>query len=168
MLSRAIKQPAADYAKRKLFEPLHIDNYTWLSDSEGHLHGETGLNVTARDLVKIGILYLQLGRWEGKQIVSESYVRESISAHNGGGPPLNASYGYQWWVRKTAAGPNAFFAAGYRGQLIYIVPEQNLVIAVAADSIPGGSLKLVDDFALPAAARLSGTAPCIVQPGRTQ
>jgi CubicO group peptidase (beta-lactamase class C family) len=168
VLSRAIKQPAADYAKRKLFNPLRIDNYTWLSDSEGFLHGETGLNVTARDMAKIGILYLQQGRWDGHQIVSENYVRESISTHNGGGPPLNAAYGYQWWINKTTTGLDAFFAAGYKGQLVYIVPEQNLVIAVAADSIPGGSQKLINDVALPAVAHLSGTAPCIVQLGRSR
>jgi CubicO group peptidase (beta-lactamase class C family) len=167
VLSRAIKQRAADYAKRKLFEPLRIDNYTWLSDSEGHLYGEMGLNISARDMAKIGILYLQHGRWDGKQIVSESYVRESTSAHNGGGPPVNASYGYQWWVSKTATGLNAFFAAGYKGQLISVFPEQNLVIAVAADGTPGGSRKLMNDVALPAAARLSATAPCIVQFGRS-
>jgi len=147
---------------------LDIDSYGWLSDSEGHLYGETGLNITARDMAKIGILYLQHGRWDGKQIVSESYVRESVSAHNSGGPPLNASYGYQWWVGKTTTGLGAFFAAGYRGQLIYVVPEQNLVIAVAADSIVGGSQKLVNDVALPAAAQLSGAAPCIVQLGQSR
>jgi CubicO group peptidase (beta-lactamase class C family) len=168
VLSRAIKQRAADYTKRKLFEPLQIDNYTWLSDSEGHLYGEIDLNVTARDMAKIGILYLQHGRWDGKQIVSDSYVRESTSTQNSGGLPLNASYGYQWWVSKTATGLDTFFAAGYRGQLIYVVPEQNLVIAVAADSIPGGSQKLVNDVALPAAAHLSETAPCIIQLGRSQ
>jgi CubicO group peptidase (beta-lactamase class C family) len=168
VLSRAIKQRAADYARRKLFEPLRIDNYTWLSDSEGHLHGEMGLNITARDMTKVGILYLQHGRWDGKQIVSESYVRESTSAHNGGGPPVNASYGYQWWVRRTATGLNAFFAAGYKGQLISVFPEQNLVIAVASDGTPGGSRQLINEVALPAAARLSATAPCIVELGRSK
>jgi CubicO group peptidase (beta-lactamase class C family) len=167
VLSRAIRQRAADYAKRRLFEPLRIENYTWLSDSEGHLYGEMGLNITARDMAKIGILYLKHGQWDGKQIVSDGYVSESIAPHNSGGPPLNASYGYQWWVGKTTTGFDAFFAAGYKGQLIYIVPEQNLVIAVAADSTPGGSQKLVNDVALPAAAQLSANAPCIVQLGRS-
>jgi CubicO group peptidase (beta-lactamase class C family) len=105
VLSRAIKQPAADYAKRKLFDPLRIDNYTWLSDSEGFLHGESGLNITARDMTRIGILYLQHGRWDGKQIVSERYARESTSTHNKGGPPLNAAYGVPMVGQQDAGWP---------------------------------------------------------------
>lgn len=167
ILSRATRQRAAEYAKRKLFEPLRIDNYTWLSDSEGYLYGEAGLNLTARDMAKIGILYLQHGRWDGKKVVSSSYVQEATSTHNSGGPPLNTPYGYQWWIGKTATGFDAFFAAGFRGQLIYVVPGQDLVIAVASDSATGGSLKLVGEIALPALAQLPATAPCIVELGRS-
>jgi CubicO group peptidase (beta-lactamase class C family) len=64
VLSKAIKQDAGDFAKRKLFDPLAIVNYTWYADSDGYLHGESGLHLTARDMAKLGILYLQHGRWE--------------------------------------------------------------------------------------------------------
>src|SRR5947209_8633114 len=73
VLSEAIKQDAGAFAKRKLFDPLGIANYTWYADSEGYLHGESGLHLTARDMAKIGILYLQQGRWGDTQIVSAAY-----------------------------------------------------------------------------------------------
>ena len=60
VLSATIKQNVADFAKQKLFVPLHIDNYTWHSDTEGYLHGEYGLYLTARDMAKIGALYLNM------------------------------------------------------------------------------------------------------------
>src|SRR4051812_28092586 len=79
VLSKAIRQDAGDFAKRKLFDPLQITNYTWYADSEGYLHGEVGLHLTARDMAKIGILYLQQGRWGDAQVVSDGYVRDSTT-----------------------------------------------------------------------------------------
>jgi CubicO group peptidase (beta-lactamase class C family) len=166
VLSKAIKQSAADFAKQKLFDPLHIDNYTWPADSEGYLHGESGLSLTARDMAKIGLLYLDRGRWGDAQIVSEDYVRDSTSRHNDGGPPVNAAYGYQWWISETNANFDAFFAAGHKSQLIYVVPGRDLVAAVSADSIPGGSPKLINHVVLPAVARLSGPPSCAARFGK--
>jgi CubicO group peptidase (beta-lactamase class C family) len=163
VLSRAIKRDAGDFAKRKLFDPLGIANYTWYADSDGYLHGESGLHLTARDMAKIGILYLQHGRWGDTQIVSADYVRDSTTRHNDGGPPVNASYGYQWWISKNG---NVFFASGLHSQLISVTPKTDLVLAIAADSIPGGTGKFVNDVVLPATAGLPDSAPCVVQVGQ--
>jgi CubicO group peptidase (beta-lactamase class C family) len=163
LLSKAIKQDAADFAKRKLFEPLQITNYTWYADSEGYLHGEFGLHLTARDMAKIGVLYLQHGRWGETQIVSSDYVRDSTTRHNDGGPPANAGYGYQWWISKNG---NVFFASGKNGQLISVTPQRNLVLAFAADSIPGGAGDFVRNVVLPIADGLPDPAPCVLQVGQ--
>jgi CubicO group peptidase (beta-lactamase class C family) len=163
VLSKAIKQDAGDFAKRKLFDPLGIVNYTWYADSDGYLHGETGLHLTARDVAKIGILYLQHGRWGDTQIVSADYVRDSTTRHNDGGPPVDAGYGYQWWISKDG---NVFFASGIHSQLISVTPKTDLVLAIAADSIPGGSGKFVKDVILPITDGLPNSAPCVVQVGQ--
>jgi CubicO group peptidase (beta-lactamase class C family) len=163
VLSKAIKQDAGDFAKRKLFDPLGIANYTWYADSEGYLHGERGLHLTARDMAKIGILYLQHGRWGEKQIVSADYVQDSTTRHNDGGPPVNAGYGYQWWISKNG---NVFFAAGRNDQLISVTPKRDLVLAVAADTIPGGTVRFVMNAVLPITAELPDPAPCVVQVGQ--
>src|SRR6185437_15881385 len=169
VLSHAIKQNAADFARRKLFDPLQISNYSWPSDTEGYLHGESGLLLTARDMAKIGLLYFHHGRWGDRQIVSDAYVQDSTTRHSDGGPPVKvAGYGYQWWVSQTRSGADAFFASGYKSQLIYVVPKLDLVVAVSANSVLGGSEKLIADVVLPAVADRAGMAPCIAQlgPGR--
>jgi CubicO group peptidase (beta-lactamase class C family) len=163
VLSKAIKQDAGEFAKRKLFDPLGIANYTWYADSEGYLHGESGLHLTARDMAKIGVLYLQHGRWGEKQIVSDSYVRDSTTRHNDGGPPLHAGYGYQWWISKNG---NVFFASGKNSQFISVTPNRNLVLAFAAESIPGGAGGFVRNVVLPMTDELPDQAPCAAQVGQ--
>jgi CubicO group peptidase (beta-lactamase class C family) len=163
VLSKAIKQDAGDFARRKLFDPLQITNYTWYADSEGYLHGEIGLHLTARDMAKIGMLYLQHGRWGDTQIVSADYVRDSTTKHNDGGPPVNAGYGYQWWISKNG---NVFFASGLHDQLISVTPKRDLVLAIAADSISGGTASFVRNVVLPITAELPDSAPCVVQIGQ--
>src|SRR5882757_2478405 len=149
--------------------PLRTASYraprtdTRYADSDGNLHGEIGLHLTAGDMAKIGILYLQHGRWGDTQIVSADYVQDSTTRHNDGGPPLSAGYGYQWWISKNG---NVFFASGKKSQLISVTPKTNLVLAFAADSIPGGSGSFVSNVVLPIAAEFPDSAPCVVEVGQ--
>jgi CubicO group peptidase (beta-lactamase class C family) len=168
ILSRAIKQNTERFAQDELLKPLHIDNYDWLSDAAGHLFGETHLKLTARDMAKIGLLYLQHGRWGDKQIVSESFVADSTTKHNDGGPPTNAGYGYLWWISRTKTNLPAFFAAGLGSQAIYVVPKLDIVVAVSADGIPGGSQNFINDVILPAEASLPPLAPCVARLAATE
>ncbi len=160
-LTRAIKQDARRFAQRNLFGPLHIENYDWTVDADGHLIGATSLFLTARDMAKIGVLYLQQGRWGESQIVSAAFVRNSTTKQSEGGPPSNTAYGYFWWISKTSTGEDAFFAAGQNDQLVYVVPRRDLVVALAAESIPGGGTRLLNDVVLPAAGEKS--APCLAR-----
>jgi CubicO group peptidase (beta-lactamase class C family) len=168
VLTRAIRQDARGFARRNLFDPLRIDNYDWTVDADGHLIGATSLFLTARDMAKVGVLYLRQGRWGDKQIVSKAFVLDSTTRQSEGGPPSNAAYGYFWWIGKTKTGDDAFFAAGQNDQLVYVVPKLDVVVALAAESIPGGSVSLANDLVLPAAAQLPKSAPCLARfaPGR--
>ncbi len=152
MLTKRIGQSAAGFAQTKLFDSMDIRNYTWLDDGDGHSVGAYGLWMTARDMAKIGVLYLQRGRWTGKQVVPESFVASSTRKQNDGGPPFYGAYGYFWWIKPTKSGPMAFFAAGSDGQLIYGVPKLDLVIVIASDKSPeGGVVAFANDVILPAA-----------------
>jgi CubicO group peptidase (beta-lactamase class C family) len=168
ILSLAINQNTERFAQDELFNPLRIGNYDWLSDAAGHLFGETHLKLTARDMAKIGLLYLQHGRWKDRQIVSESFVADSTTKQNDGGPPTNAGYGYLWWISRTKTNLPAFFAAGLGSQAIYVVPKLDIVVAVSADGIPGGSQNFINDVILPAEASLPPLAPCVARLAATE
>jgi len=162
-LSRAIGQDAGRFAKQNLFDPLGIKTYTWVADAGGQLIGESDLYLTARDMAKIGVLVLRRGRWGRRRIVSDAYIADATTKHSDGGPPIDAAYGYLWWINKTRANLDAFFAAGIRSQLIYVVPKRDLVVAVAAETIPGGGQSFLDDVILPAEAATPSAAPCLAR-----
>ena len=160
ILARAVGEKVPDFARRELFSPLGIDGFEWRADLDGHVPGHSGLRLTARDMAKIGVLYLQQGRWRDTQLVSTGYVLEFTRRHSEGGAPLKAAYGYLWW--KSNGRHDAYFAAGANSQLIYNVTDRNLVVALSSTaSVPGGSQRFVNEVVLPAEATLSAQAPCI-------
>jgi len=136
MLSAATGQTIADYMHQKLCEPLGMESPGyWVLDSAGVELALGGLNLTARDFAKIGELYRNAGVWKGKQIVTESWVAESIrsdSAHLQpgkvivGGHVFPFGYGYQWWVPNGDIGE--FAAIGVYNQFVYVDPSRGVVI----------------------------------------
>jgi CubicO group peptidase (beta-lactamase class C family) len=167
VLTRAIRQSARTFAEENLFRPLDITSFDWIADGDGYLIGADTLSLTARGMVKIGQLYLQRGLWGNKQIVSNEYVADSTSKHSDGGAPLNAAYGYLWWVTRTRTGLNAYSASGTGSQIIYVVPKLDLVIAMASSfSVKGGSMRFVNDVVLPAVIAASHKPSCIARPAQ--
>jgi CubicO group peptidase (beta-lactamase class C family) len=87
---------------------------------------ESGLNARAIDFAKLGLLYAHDGRWQGRQLVPRSWVRESTDVDVSRDPSLRYEYG--WWTpRRTRI--QAFYAHGNKGQYLYVVPGSGLVIA---------------------------------------
>ena len=135
ILSKSTKTSTLDFAKRNLFEPLGIQSAYWHQDPQGYYIGGFGLGLSARDLAKIGFLYLNNGYWNGQSIVSEYWVKESTDQQiQAFSHPIYGTfgYGYQWWVKKID-GCSSFRAWGRRGQFIVVVPELDLVIAVTSE-----------------------------------
>lgn len=134
LLSHVIKQAtgrqADEYAAEHLFSPLGITDTYWKRTPTGLSDTEGGLYLTARDLAKIGYLYLQDGVWEGRRLLPEGWVRTSTSplVDTRPGQPRSRKYGYQWWVLPHGAGgQNAYAALGYGGQRLIVVPEHQLI-----------------------------------------
>ena len=107
ILRRAVGGNIVEFATNELFAPLQIEHYYWPVDSDGNLPGYMGLLLTGRDMAKIGLLYLQRGRWRERQVVSEAYVLDSTRKHSdGGGLWLHQRDGGkgQWVLRVTVHG----------------------------------------------------------------
>ena len=164
-LSLAIRQSALRFARRALFAPLGMSSAAWSATADGRLFGETDLFLSARDLAKLGLLMLRHGRWGDARVVAPAFVADATARHNAGGPPLDSAYGYLWWIGKTKTRLDAVFAAGSGGQLVYVVPQSNLVVSVAAQSSHDDNLGLVNDLILPAAADAPSSAPCVARLG---
>jgi CubicO group peptidase (beta-lactamase class C family) len=126
VLTKMTGVPAAEYALRKLFGPLGIRPGRWNGDGQGHSLGSGGLFLRPRDMLRLGRLYLDGGRWRGRQVLPRSWARDSTRAQirvPGGG-----AYGYLWWVNR---GPHDGFAAeGLGGQEIAVFPKRSLVIVL--------------------------------------
>jgi len=134
MVAAATGEDPADYAAAKLFGPLGITPGDWARSPQGERIGGFGMKLTARDMAKLGFLFLNDGRWDGEQIVPEEYVRASTTWQSAGDSTGGfAAYGYQWWVTATDAGYPAYFALGYGGQHIYVVPDLDLVVVAAIE-----------------------------------
>jgi len=140
-----------DYLRPRLFEPPGIENPTWETSPQGISLGGFGLNLRTEDIARFGQLYLQKGRWNGKQLVPASWVETATARQtsNGSDPASDwdQGYGYQFWRCRHGAyrGDGAF------GQFCVVMPEQDAVVAIT-----GGTknlqaiLNLVWDKLLPA------------------
>ena len=157
IVRRATGLPAFDFARDALFGPLEIATPCWETDRQGNILGGVGLSLTAREMAKLGMLYLDGGVWNGTPIVPAAYVRASTTAQATGGDPEEAQYGFHWWVT-TERGHVAYFAAGYGGQYIFVVPDLDLVAVTTANAaLPSSQVtnirQVVADVVIPAIER---------------
>ena len=125
---------ADSFAARHLFAPLGIMRYDWLHMASGLTIGDYGLQLTARGLAKIGQLYLQRGRWDGRQLLPEDWVDDAVRPWIKSYQAMTW-YGFQWWLNglqdETGNIPrrnDIWVASGYGGQKLFVVPSLDLVV----------------------------------------
>ena len=149
LLVKATGRSLTNYMREKLVVPLGFESDAyWLVDSTGMEMAFAGLNVTARDFAKLGELYRSNGRWNGQQIVPESWVRASVRADaphlQPGQPiladhPLQLGYGYQWWLPDGDRGE--FSAIGIYNQFVYVDPSRGVtIVKLSANPAYGTSM----------------------------
>ncbi len=150
VLQKASGMTVEKYAAKYLFEPLGIKEYRWAQTRRGYSDTEGGLYLAPHDLAKIGLLYLRDGVWEGKRILPEGWVDASFRpavANTGlrvsGHPEAGTwAYGYQWWLRPHRTGAQSSylpFGRGFGGQLLILIPEDELLAVFNAWNISPGS-----------------------------
>jgi CubicO group peptidase (beta-lactamase class C family) len=155
LLEIATGEPFDAYARRKLFDPIGMQHYSWLSRKVGEVTNYYRLRASARDMARFGLFALRRGRWDGKRLLRESTFAELIRPSQN----LNPAYGLLWWLnsqpgfgasedgrvtdqqatrapRFPGAPPDLFAALGAQGQLILVIPSRDLVIVRQGDT-PG-------------------------------
>ena len=132
IVQKTTGQRLIDYLFPRLFEPLGIQEATWETNAQGINTGGYGLKVKTRDIAALGQLYLQKGRWNGKQLLSEKWVEMASSKQisNGDKPESDWSqgYGFQFWRCRH----NAFRGDGAFGQYCLVMPDQDAVLAITS------------------------------------
>ena len=109
----------------------------WPSDGHGVTHGWGDLELQPRDMAKIGALWLNEGRWDGKQIVPAAYLRAATAIHSENAE--GEGYGYGFWVHPGVAG-GMFEATGRGGQRITVLPSRNVVLAITGGGFDPGAI----------------------------
>ena len=127
LLQRATKHPMPDFAEAQLFKPLGIGPVGWQHLPTGEAMGGGGLGLESRDLAKLGQLYLNGGSWDGRRIVSESWIKASMAPH--AQIDDDTEYGYLLW-RKVFAGHQAVFMSGTGGNKVFILPDLDMVVVI--------------------------------------
>ena len=133
-------QKVIDYLRPRLFEPLGIDGMDWEVDPRGINTGGWGLRLKTEDMAKFGQLFLQKGKWNGKQILPAAWVSEASTLKIVQHPEYSQAkrdssdweqgYCYQMWRCRH----NAYRGDGAFGQFIIVMPDQDAVIAITAET----------------------------------
>lgn len=151
IVQKVTGQTVLDYLRPRLFEPLDIQGAEWSTSPQGISTGGWGLFLKTEDIAKFGQLYLQRGQWNGKQLIPESWVGQATSKQvpNGSDPASdwNQGYGFQFWRCRH----DVFRGDGAFGQFCIVLPGQDAVVAITADTKDmAGELNLVWEKLLPA------------------
>ncbi len=143
ILNNVAGQRVEWFAEESLFAPLGIESYRIYMDPTGVPYMGGGMHLLPRDMLKIGQMYLDGGRWQGRQVLSKAWVEESFEKH-GRLEPLDRNgneYGYLWWhevYEINGKSIESIEARGNGGQYIFIVPGLDLVAVITSGNYRGG------------------------------
>ena len=163
-LLRVFKEPLPHVLKREIMDPIGAsDTWQWhgyrnsyvdingqkMQSVSGGAHWGGGLWISTLDQARIGLLMLNKGQWNGRQIISEEWIAESVRPC-----PLNANYGLMWWLNAVgeqlpAASRSSFFAKGVGANIIWIDPENDMVTVtrwIDKESFPKFAEKVVQSI----------------------
>jgi CubicO group peptidase (beta-lactamase class C family) len=131
IIEKATGLPLEEFARKTLFEPLDIREFTWQKNAKGFCHAGGGLSLKPMDMAKIGALMLNKGTWKGRRIVSKGWIDRATT------PRFatefnNSGYGYFWWTKDYDLGESrkmrVVSSRGAGGQFTHIFPNYGLVM----------------------------------------
>ena len=138
ILTQATGQSTLAFARQALAEPLGFRLASWPRDPQGIYFGGNDMQMTPRQMMAFGELYLNRGRADERQVIPADWVDAPLTRRTPSPRERGRYYGYGWWIR-TMAGFETPYAWGYGGQFIFIVPELDLVVVTSSSSLPGST-----------------------------
>lgn len=155
LLEKVSGQRVPDFAAANLFGPLGIDKVKWQFQPTGTAMTGGGLQLRSVDLWKLGQLYLNGGRWEGRQIIAADWISRSTAPHANAREGFD--YGYLWWLQSFKVGGRdikTYGMAGSGGNKVFVLPQQDAVVVITTTNfqVRGAhplSEKLLTDLIVP-------------------
>jgi CubicO group peptidase (beta-lactamase class C family) len=156
ILQEATGMTALEFARASLFGPLGIRDVYWPADPQGYTHGWGDVCLRPGDMARLGLLFLNQGRWNGQQIVSREWIMDATERQIGTGTYRKDDYGYGWWVSRSESEFTFFGADGNGGQYIRVVPSLNLVLVTTGG---GFSMPEIDPYLIAAIGDMEKSLP---------
>lgn len=133
----------SEFAKKNLFEPLAIREYYWYTAPNGSTGPMGNLYISGLDFAKIGQVVAGKGEWNGKKIVSPSWIKEirSVNFDISNTNPFSTGYGNFWFKITKKVGTKSYecvFASGNGGNVLFVVPSEHLVVSLLSSAYGGG------------------------------
>ncbi|MGE5249168.1 MAG: serine hydrolase [Bacteroidota bacterium] len=126
ILTQVTGMSALDFAKQNLFGPLGIEQVHWPADPNGINHGWGDLSLHPSDMGKLGVLFLNNGRWGDRQVVPAAWIAEAFQSY-AANTGRKENYGYGWWISPPNEDPPYVLAAGNGGQRLQIFRDRGLI-----------------------------------------
>jgi CubicO group peptidase (beta-lactamase class C family) len=123
-----------EFAKKHLFNPLQISDSKWLTNYKGMNHGWGDLFLYPVAMAKIGQMVLDKGKWKGRQVVSEQWIKKSLQTTS---KLPDKGYGYGWWTNDKVG---YYEAAGRGRQTISVIPLKNIVVTMLGGEFDAGTI----------------------------
>ena len=124
-----------EYTRKKLLEPLGIENYEWQYTPQKVPNTAGGLQMSALDLAKYGQLYKNGGTWDGQQLIPKAWVESSLSRQMALPAEMGGHYGYLFWNKQYTVGGKSYevaYSSGNGGNKIFIFKDLPLVVVITA------------------------------------
>lgn len=153
IIEKASGKPLYEFAKENLFDAIQASGYKWNFKTDSSQMNTFGqLYIKPRDMAKFGMLYLNGGKWNDKQVIPENWVKETLTPH---ASIDKTPYSYLWWhpwLMINGVRNNAIAAKGNGGQRIYLRPDLNMVVVITGGNYNSESAadKLLANYILPA------------------
>ena len=135
IVQKVTGQDLVDYLRPRLFEPLGIEQVSWDHSPEGICCGGFGIHLLAEDIAKLGLVYLNGGHWQDKQLLPEDWVRQAVSRQISNAPHPDPDwaqgYGYQIWQCRHGC----FRFDGAYGQYMVAIPQKNALVVALSHTV---------------------------------